>query len=288
MLREDLTSGAKNAFVALSGSGSAVFQYRKLTDQGSTVHASVSGITYPVWVKLLKTGTLFSAFTSADGITWKTLGNPVDLGFGSGSYYIGLAAASLNSDGAVTSQATFTSAGLDILPETFKRIKAESIGNKAVKLTWEYDNIPDNDHFAIERSADGFHFTEIAQVRPHANSSLYEYRDDHPVIGTAYYRVKQISINNNFEYSTIVQIKLVPNNSIMVYPNPVRESFEVISKAGAINSVQIMDITGRVIKNINFGGNSGSVTVSFNKEQKGIYMLQISTTTGRYQVKMVK
>jgi regulation of enolase protein 1 (concanavalin A-like superfamily) len=75
MFRQSLAPGAANAFVFLTPSVGAVFQHRA-TDGGSSATATHSwGPSAPYWLRLVRSGNVFSAYASANGTTWTALGS---------------------------------------------------------------------------------------------------------------------------------------------------------------------------------------------------------------------
>ena len=104
MIRESTDPGSRNAFIALTSGQGETFQYRTTTG-GATSGSFNSAPKPPYWVRLLKTGSVYAGYMSADGSTWIKVGSSVDLGFGSGSnaVYAGLAITSHNN--ALTSTA---------------------------------------------------------------------------------------------------------------------------------------------------------------------------------------
>ena len=92
MIRENLTSGSRNAFMGITPNGSFRWQRRNNTGGGtSTTKASTS--TPPnVWVRVVRSGNTLYGYKSVDGINW-TLVNSSGTTMATNAY-IGLAVAS--------------------------------------------------------------------------------------------------------------------------------------------------------------------------------------------------
>jgi regulation of enolase protein 1 (concanavalin A-like superfamily) len=101
MIRESLTGGSKHAFMFGSGDNGWNFQ-RRLSTSGLTEHSWGSPGHAPGWVRLVREGSLFSAYASTDGNTWSFVGS--DTMSMSQSAFVGLAVTSHNS-GATTTAA---------------------------------------------------------------------------------------------------------------------------------------------------------------------------------------
>jgi len=75
MIRESTASNSRHAMVVVSPSNSVVMQYRSSTGGTSTSIAGPTGKVAPYWVRLVRAGNVFTGSTSADGITWSTVGS---------------------------------------------------------------------------------------------------------------------------------------------------------------------------------------------------------------------
>ena len=77
-----------------------------------------------------------------------------------------------------------------------------------IKLNWSTASEENNDYFEIQKSYDGEVFTPIGYVDGAGNSNAvleYSYTDSET--GKAYYRLKQLDYDGEFEYSDIVVAK---------------------------------------------------------------------------------
>ena len=74
MFRETLTPGSTNAFAALTPGAGVVYQVRPSTGAASLDVTSGPIVTAPYWVRMVRAGNLFTAYYSADGNTWTSLG----------------------------------------------------------------------------------------------------------------------------------------------------------------------------------------------------------------------
>ncbi len=108
MVRETLEAGSKHAFAAVTPTAShgLSFQRRPVAGQDSA-NTDVADIEIPHWVKLTRTGNLFTMQQSEDGVTWVdvTPTEPVEIQMAD-SVYIGLAVTS--HDAAITTAAEFS------------------------------------------------------------------------------------------------------------------------------------------------------------------------------------
>ncbi|MDI6451255.1 LamG-like jellyroll fold domain-containing protein [Anaerobaca lacustris] len=69
MIRETLEPGSKHAMVVVTPANGVSFQ-RRPTANANSENSDVAGVAAPYWVKLTRTGSIFTAQQSADGVTW--------------------------------------------------------------------------------------------------------------------------------------------------------------------------------------------------------------------------
>jgi glucuronoarabinoxylan endo-1,4-beta-xylanase len=74
MVRDSLTAGSINAFIAVTPGNGVAWQARTSTG-GSTTNTATSGLNAPYWVRLVRSGNTFTAYRSPDGITWTQSGS---------------------------------------------------------------------------------------------------------------------------------------------------------------------------------------------------------------------
>jgi regulation of enolase protein 1 (concanavalin A-like superfamily) len=101
MIRETLNADSKNALIALTPGNGVTFQHRSSTG-GSTNWNKTSALSVPYWVKLVRSGDMFTAYRSDNGVSW------AEQGFATismaNSVYIGLAVTSHNDGVLCTAQ----------------------------------------------------------------------------------------------------------------------------------------------------------------------------------------
>jgi subtilisin family serine protease len=76
MIREDLTPGSRHGMVVMTPGHGVAFQRRTVTGDATT-HTAGAEVAPPHWVKLLRTGSLLTAYDSTDGNTWTLIGSDV-------------------------------------------------------------------------------------------------------------------------------------------------------------------------------------------------------------------
>ena len=112
MIRQSLTANSPHAMVVVTPGNGAAFQ-RRTSAGGTSVHTPGARATAPYWVRLTRSGSTFTAYSSPDGATWTQIGTAT---FSmTANVYIGLAVTAHNNAALNTStftNVTVTSAGL--------------------------------------------------------------------------------------------------------------------------------------------------------------------------------
>ncbi len=74
MIRESLAAGSRHALLVVTPSHGAAFQVRPQANSWNQA-STLSGIAAPTWLRLERTGNVFSAFVSPDGVSWVEVGS---------------------------------------------------------------------------------------------------------------------------------------------------------------------------------------------------------------------
>jgi hypothetical protein len=104
--RNDLTAGSAHATMTITSEGEAQFR-RRATAGGATTSDSAATTFAPQWLRIDRSGNTFTAYLSANGVTWTLVGTPQTITM-STSVQVGLVALR-NGSGAPTGAARFES-----------------------------------------------------------------------------------------------------------------------------------------------------------------------------------
>ncbi len=166
--------------------------------------------------------------------------------------------------------------------------------NGIVKLNWTTATEVNNYGFQVEREkAKGeSEWENIGFVEGHGNSNSpkeYSFTDENPPSGNLKYRLKQIDIDGNFEYSEIVEIQTSAPSKFELfqnYPNPFNPTTTINYAVPAVEtrhalSLQLIvyDILGRKVATlVNKKQAPGNYSVQFDasKLSSGIYFYRLS------------
>lgn len=148
-----------------------------------------------------------------------------------------------------------------------------------------------NAGFEVQKSTDGINFVPLQFIAGAINSNqLKEYQHyDFEVQPNQkyYYRLKQVDLNGDYQYSNIVEAILSDKPIITVYPNPANEYVNILSSQGwkgKVN-VKLYNLLGELINENTF--DSQSIIYSLKGVAAGQYLLKIETENLQEVIKIV-
>lgn len=196
----------------------------------------------PAYSNLLYLGNDVGCFFSADsGFTWNVLGNdlpvvPVyslDVHEDSRKLIIG------------THGRSMYTLNLDELVPVEQSVFELKLSNGHVVLQWRTESELNNLGFSVEHSIDGVNYSELEFIRgtgTTATPNSYEFIHHYPVVGSNYYRLKQMDYNGNFSYSETLIIDIETPEDFQLsqnYPNPFNSKTTIPYQLKAYNHVSL-------------------------------------------------
>jgi hypothetical protein len=109
--------------------------------------------------------------------------------------------------------------------------------NQAVELVWNA-SLDRASEFQVERSTNGVDFSQIGTINPASGTNglkTYQFQDQRPLSGTAYYRLKYTEAGGSTKYSKIISVNFAINSELTVYPNPLKGNTINIDLAKPVN-----------------------------------------------------
>ncbi|MFQ5335468.1 MAG: T9SS type A sorting domain-containing protein, partial [Flavobacteriales bacterium] len=177
-----------------------------------------------------------------------------------------------------------------ILPIELLSFHAHLENNQSVKTEWSTAAEINNNYFAIERSVDAAHFSQIGIVHAAGNSSTensYIFYDECPYKGLSYYRLRQVDFDGKFAYSNIEAVYIAGLDIINLWPNPASEvfTFQLASSENNKVNIRIRDILGRKVFRENKLINAGTTNIEIDISTLGnaYYTLEVATQNGLYK-----
>jgi len=143
-----------------------------------------------------------------------------------------------------------------VLPVEFLEFTAKA-QQFSVLLNWKTAAEINNDFFEVQRSKDGKSWEAIGVINGSGNSSTvlsYSYKDENPLVGVIYYRLRQVDFDGKFEYSKITSVEVDGFGSInasvldiQIYPNPTKGVINLQIEglpSGSTAVVKLLDFFG--------------------------------------------
>jgi len=156
-----------------------------------------------------------------------------------------------------------------------------------ILLDWSTATEIDNSHFGIERSYNGHDFQEIGQVDGNGTTNeMVDYQFlDHSVdlnAQTVYYRLRQVDLDGQFEYSPIRKIKSDDESNVnrdVVFPNPTKDVLYVkfTQNEAEKHHVIVRNTMGHIVSTLNTTENIQAIDLS--KVSAGLYFVTIDSVT---------
>jgi hypothetical protein len=157
-----------------------------------------------------------------------------------------------------------------------------------VNLEWETASEINNDFFIVERSADGENFKPIGTVEGNGNTNqihAYSFFDTKP-LGQAYYRLKQVDFNGDYDYSETVYAACNEETEpvVRLFPNPFTDQLHVMVSdlPEAVFSLEVFSIDGKLIEKHHLKGGAEGFHKILHLENLVPAMYFVRITSGDY------
>ena len=170
--------------------------------------------------------------------------------------------------------------------------------SNSVVLNWKTSLEINSKRFEIERSYDGQNFTKIGTVAAAGNSSFikdYQFTDKMIAQDNNYYRLKQIDIDDKFEYSKTVLIRYALDGkkpfSIMRNPFTTTIDMQFLKVPDGKLQIRLFTTSGQLLKSWN------EATLSYNRLRldvsdkpitAGVYILRVRVNGQEFVERVMK
>ncbi len=173
------------------------------------------------------------------------------------------------------------------LPVELINFNAQKTPDNQVLIHWITATEYQNAYFNVEWSIDGINFNSIGLINGNGTTTLqhtYQFLHQSPIIGTNYYRLKQINTAASYIYSTIVPVNLdatfSKDNILYVFPNPSKTGdFTIDYYASKIKTIKIKvySLLGKLVftDDWNISVGISHYSLKLPDLQKGIYLLSV-------------
>ena len=157
-------------------------------------------------------------------------------------------------------------------------------------LSWETTHEINTAYFVVEKSAGDNQFLSIDTVQAVNNPTIthtYHITDTSVCEANCFYRLKMVDLDGKFTYSSIVRIRVNNSKRPMVYPNPAGAFVNILQGTESVKFVSVYDISGRAVIRFNNKGSENNLHISTGNLSKGVYQVEITTSTQVYVEKLL-
>lgn len=172
-----------------------------------------------------------------------------------------------------------------ILPIRLVGFSAEVVGNR-IEFKWATEKEENFDHFEIERAGNDLQFTTVATIPAAGSPTAYtEYTatDKNPLIGTHYYRLKAVDLDQSYEYVKLVPVEFTDSKEFAIVPNPSSGSlikYQINFDPSANDYVVLIDAVGNELQRKSVEGTQNEFT-PVKTLKPGTYLLRY--VSAKYQ-----
>lgn len=178
-----------------------------------------------------------------------------------------------------------------VVPVELVFFEAEAVDNEIVFTSWQTASEINNSHFEVERSQNGSDFETIGRVEGEGTTTQtqnYDLTDEQPYEGTSYYRLKQVDIGGQYEYSDIQQVYIEIETGIVLFPNPAEEFVNIrIPQTVDFDSFAIYNGQGKLVHQED--ALDGHLQIDIAELASGMYIFELlSKSKSIKQIKFIK
>ncbi len=173
---------------------------------------------------------------------------------------------------------------LIILPVKWMELSGILTAQHQALISWKVQEQQTN-HYEIEKSADGIHFTGIALVSSKNDGiNNYSYTVASIINNTTFFRIKQVDKNGAARYAEVIKINPGAQLQAAAFPNPAMNHTFISAGRDLLNTKAVLtDISGRTLQT--FIIHTLPYQLPLYHLTSGIYFLK---TTGGGSVKIIK
>ncbi|MBS1660755.1 MAG: T9SS type A sorting domain-containing protein, partial [Bacteroidetes bacterium] len=204
-------------------------------------------------------------------VGWGTLENTVGNQTVIGGYYLEIVIDGFSN--------FFIMGGGTPLPVTWQSFTVKAVDKYAL-LQWATAMESNNDHFDIERSADGIAFTKIGRIAGNGTTSIpqhYQFTDAAPLSSTNYYRLAQVDLDGKIDYSTIRVLQFsAQTRTMQLSPNPAKSTVHIVlpQAASGQHTIELYHLSGRKVLVQSVPAGTVQLDVDISTLAAGMYIIR--------------
>ena len=165
---------------------------------------------------------------------------------------------------------------ISALPVTLTSFSTMLQEDKTVAVNWATASENRNDHFTVDRSADGANWLLVEKVKGAQLSETvidYTVKDENPLPGISYYRLSQTDLDGSVK---ILSMESVNNSktlkALTAFPNPANSQVTV---EGDLSGLGIYDATGKQINSVTvLSASESTADLDLSGLNAGVYLVR--------------
>ncbi|WP_207513789.1 hypothetical protein [Longitalea luteola] len=170
-----------------------------------------------------------------------------------------------------------------VLPVTLLHLRAEEATTGTVTLNWSTAMEINNDHFTIERSGDGIHYTVIAMLPGKGNYDQptdYLYTDHTAGQGDNFYRLSQTDRDGKM---TILGVRLVTIQQVhlQVGPNPAVHYIDAAFNRGDWHEIKLYNSADQLLQQVPLAETTTRIRIGLQNYRPGTYYVAFIGRNGK-------
>lgn len=168
-----------------------------------------------------------------------------------------------------------------------------TINDLGVQLEWTVANEVDIVNYELQRSGPDMLFRKVADIPGNGTStsaSEYLHRDNEPLTGENWYRLKAINGSGAFDFSPAIQVFFYGTQPLIVYPNPVEDVlYMVVDEVKGQFKLDLFNVRGQLVLNKSWESNQSlRAEIDLSTLRPGIYYYRVSNGSYFYRGKVMK
>jgi hypothetical protein len=268
-------------------SGSVTLDYHSYLPPGLTNGSTALSLVSNVTATPLGTGTVGSANYGFDNMYYggTTTGTKAQLlaAIGNPANWAGDNDNGFN----LTSGGVIPVSAFVVLPVTLLHFNAEEATAGAVNLTWSTAMEVNNDHFTLERSVDGMHYTVLGTVPGKGDNNQpvnYSFTDQSPEQGSNFYRLTQTDRDGQSKILGTRKVE-VAEIALRVGPNPAVHTLDVAFNSSVWREIKLYNSAEQLLQIISPRITTSRLKIGLQNYRPGIYYLAFTGNNGQSTVR---
>lgn len=195
------------------------------------------------------------------------------------------------STGGICGDLTSCNFPFGILALSFQNVNVKANDNSSVSVSWSVAQQAGTKGYYIEHSTDGSNWGDagfVAAKEIYSSNAEYDFTDNSPFSGINYYRIHEVDMNDNGNYSEVKTVSLANGftASTQVWPNPAKDLIRIQNNS-SYTMARIYNQSGALVSESKLNG--GANTININPLPFGAYIMNIKDQNGNnYNQKFIK